>query len=84
MKRRHGFLRPWAYGPQTLFCIIFAAALSICQPLVRADTAPVTVGGPFTLTAPDGTTLTDETYRGKWLLASPGMMEITIMKLIDA
>lgn len=68
MKRRHGLLRPWAYGPHTLFCIIFAAALSICQALVRADTAPVTVGGPFTLTAPDGTTVTDETYRGKWLL----------------
>lgn len=68
MKRRHGLLRPWAYGPHTLFCIIFAAALWICQPLVRADTAAVTVGGPFTLTAPDGTTVTDETYRGKWLL----------------
>jgi protein SCO1/2 len=68
MKRRHGLLSPWAYGPHTLFCIIFAAALSICPPLVRADTAPVTVGGPFTLTAPDGTTVTDEIYRGKWLL----------------
>ena len=68
MKRRHGLLRPWAQGPPTLFSIIFAAVLSICQPLARADTAPVTVGGPFTLTAPDGTTVTDETYRGKWLL----------------
>ncbi|WP_287247505.1 SCO family protein [Mesorhizobium sp.] len=67
MKRRHGLLSPWAYGPHTLFCIMFAAALSICQPLARADT-PVTVGGSFTLTAPDGTTVTDETYRGKWLL----------------
>jgi protein SCO1/2 len=67
MKRRQGLLHPRAYGPHTLFCIIFAAALSICQPLVRADT-PVTVGGPFTLTAPDGRTVTDETYRGKWLL----------------
>lgn len=67
MKRRHR-LRPWAYGPHTLFSILAAAALSICQPLARADTAPVTVGGPFTLTAPDGTTVTDETYRGKWLL----------------
>jgi protein SCO1 len=28
----------------------------------------VTVGGPFTLTAPDGETVTDQTYRGKWLL----------------
>lgn len=67
MKRRHGFLRPWAYGPHTLFSIIFAAALLICPLLARAD-APVTVGGSFTLTAPDGTTVTDETYRGKWLL----------------
>ncbi|TIO05778.1 SCO family protein [Mesorhizobium sp.] len=67
MKRRHGLLRPWAYGPHTLFSIIFAAALSICPLLARADT-PVTVGGSFTLTAPDGTTVTDETYRGKWLL----------------
>jgi protein SCO1 len=68
MKRRHGLLSPWAYGPHTLFCIIFAAALSICQPLGQADTAPVIIGGPFTLTAPDGTTVTDATYRGKWLL----------------
>ncbi|WP_292242940.1 SCO family protein [Mesorhizobium sp.] len=28
----------------------------------------MTVGGSFTLTAPDGTTVTDETYRDKWLL----------------
>ena len=28
----------------------------------------MTVGGPFTLTAPDGATVTDQTYRGKWLL----------------
>lgn len=30
--------------------------------------APVTVGGPFTLTASDGSTVTDQTYRGKWLI----------------
>ena len=68
MKRRHGPLRPRAHGPPILFSIIIAVALSICQPLVRADTAPVTVGGPFTLMAPDGTTVTDKTYHGKWLL----------------
>ncbi len=67
MKRRHGPLR-LAHGPPTLFSIILAATLSICQPLARADTAPVSIGGPFTLMAPDGTTVTDETYRGKWLL----------------
>jgi protein SCO1 len=29
---------------------------------------PVTIGGPFTLRTPDGTPVTDQTYRGKWLL----------------
>jgi protein SCO1/2 len=68
MKRRHGPLR-LAHGPPTLFSsIMLAATLSICQPLARADTAPVSIGGPYTLMAPDGTTVTDETYRGKWLL----------------
>jgi protein SCO1/2 len=33
-----------------------------------AATSPVTIGGPFTLVAPDGTTVTDQTFRGKWLL----------------
>ena len=28
----------------------------------------MTIGGPFTLARADGTTVTDETYRGKWLL----------------
>jgi protein SCO1/2 len=28
----------------------------------------VTIGGPFTLSIPDGTTVTDQTYHGKWLL----------------
>ncbi len=33
-----------------------------------AAAARVTVGGPFTLVAPDGATVTDRTYRGKWLI----------------
>ncbi len=68
MNRRHGLFRPWAHGLHTLFSIIFAAALMICGTLARAGTAPVTVGGPFTLIGPNGTTVTDQTYRGKWLL----------------
>jgi protein SCO1/2 len=28
----------------------------------------VTIGGPFTLSTLDGTTVTDQTYRGKWLV----------------
>jgi protein SCO1/2 len=49
------------------FGVAVATALVLSQPLVRAAT-PVTIGGPFTLTSPDGTTVTEQTYRGKWLL----------------
>jgi protein SCO1/2 len=48
--------------------IVVASALVLSQPLVRAANSPVTIGGPFTLTSPDGTTVTEQTYRGKWLL----------------
>jgi protein SCO1/2 len=45
-----------------------ALALALSQPLVRAGNSPVTIGGPFALTSPDGTTVSEQTYRGKWLL----------------
>jgi protein SCO1 len=45
-----------------------ALALLLNQPLVRAGNSPVTIGGPFALTSPDGTTISEQTYRGKWLL----------------
>jgi protein SCO1/2 len=50
------------------FGIAVATALVLSQPLVRAANSPVTIGGPFTLTSPDGTPITEQTYRGKWLL----------------
>ncbi|UPJ52778.1 SCO family protein [Bradyrhizobium sp. 200] len=50
------------------FGIAVATALVLSQPLVRAANSPVTIGGPFTLTSPDGTPVTEQTYRGKWLL----------------
>jgi protein SCO1 len=50
------------------FGIAVATALVLSQPLVCAANSPVTIGGPFTLTSPGGTTVTDQTYRGKWLL----------------
>ena len=50
------------------FGIAVATALVLSQPLVPAANSPVAIGGPFTLTSPDGTTVTDQTYRGKWLL----------------
>lgn len=48
----------------TLLLVGFLAAFGLS---VRAAHA-VTIGGPFRLAAPDGTTVTDQTYRGKWLL----------------
>jgi protein SCO1 len=47
---------------------VIAAVLVVSQPASCAATSSVTIGGPFSLTAPDGTTVTDQTYRGKWLL----------------
>jgi protein SCO1/2 len=35
---------------------------------VTAAPSAVTIGGPFTLVAADGTAVSDRTYRGKWLL----------------
>jgi len=49
-----------------IFCGV-TVALALIAPL-SAGAAPVTVGGPFTLVAPDGTTVTERTYAGKWLL----------------
>jgi protein SCO1/2 len=38
------------------------------QPTAGAAATPTTVGGPFTLTASDGSLVTEQSYRGKWLL----------------
>jgi protein SCO1/2 len=67
MHRRPIFLS--APGPPILSGIAVAIVfLMLSQSLVRAANSPVTIGGPFTLTAADGTTVTEQTYRGKWLL----------------
>jgi protein SCO1 len=65
MRRRPIF---WNLGQAILFGIAVATALGLSQPLVRAANSPVTIGGPFTLTSPDGIPVTEQTYRGKWLL----------------
>ncbi len=56
MHRRPIFLS--ALGLPILFGIAVAIALMLSQSLVRAANSPITIGGPFTLTAPDGTTVT--------------------------
>jgi protein SCO1 len=45
---------------------LLALALFVNSP--SAATSSVTIGGPFTLSTADGLTVTDQTYRGKWLL----------------
>ena len=45
--------------------LVFAPVLIMSEPLARAATSVATIGGPFTLSMPDGTTVTDQTYRGK-------------------
>jgi protein SCO1 len=54
-----------------LISIVLAMSLAIYALPAHgspASSPPVTVGGPFTLTASDGTVVTDQTYAGKWLL----------------
>ncbi len=47
----------------------FLAALAGQHPPDNNGAAPgPAIGGPFTLVAADGQTVTDKTYRGKWLL----------------
>jgi len=65
MDRRHDLIRLSTLA-RSLCGAVLAAVLVISQP--ASCVAAVTIGGPFTLTAPDGTTATDQTYRGKWLL----------------
>ena len=62
MDRRDFPLRPCVRASTAV--VAFVVALSTCP----SAAAPATVGGPFTLMASDGTTVTDQTYRGKWLL----------------
>ena len=47
---------------------ITLAALTLWPLCQGAAAEPVTIGGPFTLRTPDGVTVTEQTYRGKWLL----------------
>jgi protein SCO1 len=67
MSRRRELTHLSALG-RTLCGAVLSAALVISQPAAPTTTSSVTIGGPFSLTAPDGTTVTDQTYQGKWLL----------------
>jgi len=56
------------FGASIIGSILCAGALVAGAPSVRAASSAVTIGGPFTLSTTDGRTVTDQTYRGKWLL----------------
>ena len=71
MNRARKFVRLFIH-PQALASIAFAAALTTSYSCVPAA-ASVTIGGPWTLIAPDGATVTDQSYGGKWLLVFFGL-----------
>lgn len=71
-----------------MLAIVVVAILTLSQQRLLAAT--VTVGGPFTLAASDGTTVSDATYRGKWLLVffgytfCPNICPTTLLEVADA
>jgi protein SCO1/2 len=66
----HGRRRPSAIFILGLLqlCAVGGLASLLGPRPIMAVAAPVTVGGPFALTTSDGATVTDRTYRGKWLI----------------
>jgi len=68
MKHRHELIQLCPIRLLILLSVSFASALVMGERPVGAATSAVTIGGRFTLSTPDGTTVTDRTYRGKWLL----------------
>jgi protein SCO1 len=64
----HGSPRASALRLLTFSIIALVVTAIVGGRAPRAETPPVTVGGPFTLTAPDERTVTDADYHGRWLL----------------
>lgn len=60
-------LHPSGPARRATSTLLLVGFLTIFGLSARAAHA-VTIGGSFSLAAPDGSTVTDRTYRGKWLL----------------
>ncbi len=85
-------------GPNSdLGCGLFPAAVCkaiavamVCGMAFTAPAQAITIGGPFELTAADGTTVTETTYADKWLLVffgytfCPDICPTTLMVIADA
>jgi protein SCO1/2 len=71
-----------------ILAVVVAVMLASSQQRVPAASA--TIGGAFTLTAPDGSTVSDATYRGKWLLVffgytfCPNVCPTTLLEIAEA
>ena len=63
MNRKHELVHFSVLGLVILASVTFASALIMSQLPARTATSAVTIGGPFTLSTPDGTAVTDQTYR---------------------
>jgi protein SCO1/2 len=50
------------------YLALVTLALSLAAAAAPAGAAQPRIGGPFALTTPDGTAVTDKTYGGKWLV----------------
>jgi protein SCO1 len=53
---------------RTLLLLTLLCGSIVTAALAESGTNSVTFGGPFTLTASDGSTKTDESFRGRWML----------------
>ena len=68
MNRRHQLVQLCVLRPLILRKLSFRFHAHYERATRAGRHVAVTIGGPFTLSTPDGTTVTDQTYRGKWLL----------------
>ncbi len=70
-----------------MLLLVTAAALAPPEASAQSVRAPTAAGGPFTLTATDGSTVTDASFRGKWLIvyfgytSCPDVCPTTLMEM---
>ena len=75
MKSRLRFLIIFASALLAVGVFTAAVAFRVVSPMPKVITSgTAAIGGPFTLVATNGEDVSDETYRGKWLLIFFGYM----------